>query len=76
VGITGPRRQEEIGVSVIRGGDIVGEHTVLFIGQGERLELTHRVQSRSTFAQGAIRAGLWLADKKPGLYSMRDVLGM
>jgi 4-hydroxy-tetrahydrodipicolinate reductase len=76
VGMTGPRRQEEIGVSVIRGGDIAGEHTVMFIGQGERLELTHRVQSRNTFAQGAIRAGVWLADKKPGLYSMGDVLGM
>jgi 4-hydroxy-tetrahydrodipicolinate reductase len=76
VGMTGPRRQDEIGVSVIRGGDIVGEHTVMFIGQGERLELTHRVQSRSTFAQGAIRAGVWLADKKPGMYNMGDVLGM
>jgi 4-hydroxy-tetrahydrodipicolinate reductase len=73
-GITGPRGRDEIGVSVIRGGDIVGEHTVMFIGQGERLELTHRVQNRATFAAGALRAGSWLKDKKPGLYDMRDVL--
>ncbi len=75
-GMAGPRGREEIGVSVIRGGDIVGEHTVMFIGQGERLELTHRVQSRNTFAQGAVRAGAWLAGRSAGLYSMKEVLGL
>ncbi|MDR1397317.1 MAG: 4-hydroxy-tetrahydrodipicolinate reductase [Desulfarculales bacterium] len=74
LGLTGPRGRDEIGVSVIRGGDIVGEHTVMFIGPGERLELTHRVQSRATFAAGALRAGVWLKDKEPGLYDMQDVL--
>jgi 4-hydroxy-tetrahydrodipicolinate reductase len=76
VGMTGPRRREEIGVSVLRGGDIAGEHTVMFIGQGERLELTHRVQSRDTVALGALRAGSWLKGRAPGLYTMRDVLGL
>ena len=75
-GMVGARPKEEIGVSVIRGGDIVGDHTVYFIGQGERLELTHRAHNRDTFAKGAVRAAVWVADKKPGLYSMRDVLGL
>ena len=75
-GINGPRAVDEIGVSVIRGGDIVGEHTVMFIGQGERLDLTHRVQTRDTFAQGAIRAAAWLVGKGVGLYDMKDVLGL
>jgi 4-hydroxy-tetrahydrodipicolinate reductase len=75
-GMVGARPKDEIGVSVIRGGDIVGDHTVYYIGQGERLEFTHRAHSRDTFAQGAVRASLWLADKKPGLYDMQDVLGL
>jgi 4-hydroxy-tetrahydrodipicolinate reductase len=76
VGLVGARPREEIGVSVIRGGDIVGDHTIYFITQGERLELTHRAHTRDTFAQGAVRAALWVADKKPGLYDMQDVLGL
>lgn len=75
-GLVGARPQEEIGVSVIRGGDIVGDHTVYFIGQGERLELTHRAHSRDTFVQGAVRAALWVAGRQPGLYDMQDVLGL
>ncbi|MBI4797403.1 MAG: 4-hydroxy-tetrahydrodipicolinate reductase [Desulfarculus sp.] len=75
-GLVGARPQEEIGVSVIRGGDIVGDHTVYFIGQGERLELTHRAHSRDTFVQGAVRAALWVAGQQPGLYDMQDVLGL
>ena len=75
-GMVGPRTKDEIGVSVIRGGDIVGDHTVYFIGYGERLELTHRAQSRDTFAQGAVRAALWVKEKAPGLYDMADVLGL
>lgn len=66
----------EIGMHAIRGGDIVGDHTVLFAGIGERIELRHMAHSRKTFAQGAITAAKWLASKKPGLYSMRDVLGL
>ena len=76
VGLLGARPRDEIGVSVIRGGDIVGDHTVLYIGQGERLELTHRAHSRDTFAQGAVRAALWVAGRAPGLYDMQDVLGL
>ncbi len=75
-GMVGARPKDEIGVSVIRGGDIVGDHTVYFIGQGERLEFTHRAHSRGTFTQGAMRAALWVADKAPGLYDMQDVLGL
>ncbi|MDR2142587.1 MAG: 4-hydroxy-tetrahydrodipicolinate reductase [Deltaproteobacteria bacterium] len=75
-GLVGARPTEEIGVLALRGGDIVGEHTVFFCGQGERLELTHRAQSRDTFAAGALRAALWLVDKKPGLYSINHVLGL
>jgi len=73
-GLVGARHKDEIGVGVIRGGDIVGDHTVYFIGQGERLEFTHRAHSRDTFAQGAVRAALWAAGKEPGLYDMQDVL--
>lgn len=76
VGMTGARTKHELGVSVIRGGDIVGEHTVYFIAQGERLELTHRAHSRDTFAQGAARAAVWVVDQEPGLYDMQDVLGL
>ncbi|MGD8562341.1 MAG: 4-hydroxy-tetrahydrodipicolinate reductase [Desulfarculaceae bacterium] len=75
-GIVGARTKEEIGVSVVRGGDVVGEHTVYFIGQGERLELTHRAHSRDTFVQGALRAALWVVEQRPGLYDMQDVLGL
>ena len=73
-GITGARERNTIGFSTIRGGDIVGEHTVLFAGEGERLEITHRAQSRSNFAQGALRAVSFIQDKPPGLYSMEDLL--
>ncbi|HXN86203.1 MAG TPA: 4-hydroxy-tetrahydrodipicolinate reductase [Candidatus Binataceae bacterium] len=75
-GITGVRPDGQIAVLAIRAGDAVGDHTVIFGGNGERLELTHRAQSRESLARGAIRAAGWLADKKPGLYSMRDVLGI
>jgi 4-hydroxy-tetrahydrodipicolinate reductase len=75
-GITGERTKEEIGMQTIRGGDIVGEHTVYFIGMGERIELTHRAHTRDMFARGAVRAAKWLVGKKPGLYDMQDVLGL
>ena len=75
-GITGVRPEGQIAVLAIRAGDAVGDHTVIFGGNAERLELTHRAQSRESLARGAIRAAGWLADKKPGLYSMRDVLGI
>ena len=75
-GITGERKPEEIGVLALRGGDIVGEHTVMFAGIGERLEITHRAYSRDNFAKGALLAAKWLAKKTPGVYTMRDVLGL
>jgi 4-hydroxy-tetrahydrodipicolinate reductase len=75
-GLVGERRGTEIGVHAIRGGDIVGEHTVYFAGAGERLELTHRASSRDTFAKGALRAADWLVGKPAGWYEMRDVLGL
>jgi 4-hydroxy-tetrahydrodipicolinate reductase len=75
-GITGERTKEEIGMQTIRGGDIVGEHTVYFIGMGERIELTHRALTRDMFARGAVRAAKWVIGKKPGLYDMQDVLGL
>jgi 4-hydroxy-tetrahydrodipicolinate reductase len=74
-GITGERPKREIGIQAVRGGDIVGVHTVYFMGPGERIELTHQAHSRENFAQGALRAARWMADAKPGkLYSMLDVL--
>jgi 4-hydroxy-tetrahydrodipicolinate reductase len=74
-GVIGERPQEELGVQTLRGGDVVGDHTVFFFGPGERIELTHRAHSRDTFAQGALRAAKWLAGQKPGkLYSMSDLL--
>ena len=73
-GLVGKRTQQEIGFSSIRGGDIVGDHTVFFIGEGERVEITHRAQSRVNFAQGAIRAARFLSDKKNGLYDMEQLL--
>jgi len=75
-GIVGERTDNEVGVHAIRGGDIVGDHTVLFAGIGERIELSHRASSRLTFASGAVRAAKWVIDQKPGLYDMQDVLGL
>jgi 4-hydroxy-tetrahydrodipicolinate reductase len=75
-GIVGKRTDQEIGIVALRGGDMVGDHTVIFAGMGERLELTHRSQSRDCLARGAVRAGLWLAAQPVGRYSMRDVLGL
>ncbi len=75
-GICGERTSDEIGMQTVRGGDIVGEHTVYFIGMGERIELTHRAMSRDMFARGAIRAAQWLGGKPPGLYDMQAVLGL
>jgi 4-hydroxy-tetrahydrodipicolinate reductase len=75
-GMIGERTHREIGVQTLRGGDVVGEHTVYFCGMGERLEITHRATSREQFASGAVRAALWVAGQKPGLYDMHDVLGL
>ncbi len=75
-GVTGERNSQTIGFSTIRAGDIVGEHTVLFADEGERIEITHRASSRMNFAKGAVRAAIWLAGRKPGLFDMRDVLGL
>ena len=75
-GITGERKNDEIGVMAMRGGDIVGEHTVYFAGIGERIELTHRATRRDIFAAGAVRAIEFLIGKKPGVYTMFDVLGI
>jgi len=75
-GIVGERTASEIGVHSIRGGDVVGDHTVIFATNGERVELTHRASSRDTFANGALRAALWVVKQKPGLYDMQDVLGL
>jgi 4-hydroxy-tetrahydrodipicolinate reductase len=75
-GNVGERTQDEIGVHSIRGGDVVGDHTVIFAGAGERLELTHRASRRETFAHGALRAAQWVVGKPPGLYTMGDVLGL
>jgi 4-hydroxy-tetrahydrodipicolinate reductase len=74
-GMVGERTRKEIGMHAVRGGDIVGEHTVLFAGTGERIELKHCAQSRTNLAQGAVRAAKWLGTKPPGLYTMQDVLG-
>ena len=75
-GETGVRKDESIGYAVVRGGDLVGDHTVMFIGQGERIEVSHRASSRMTYAQGALRACRFLRDKKNGLFDMQDVLGL
>lgn len=74
-GQPGPRKAQELGILGVRGGDVVGDHTVYLLGAGERLELTHRAQSRECLARGGLRAALWLAGQRPGLYGMRDVLG-
>ena len=75
-GLVGPRPANEIGMHSLRGGDVVGDHTVVFASDGERLELTHKASSRMTFASGAVRAALWLQGREPGLYTMEDVLGL
>jgi len=75
-GITGKRTQTEIGMHSMRGGDVVGDHTVVYANVGERVELTHKASSRDTFAKGSVRAAQWLADKEPGIYDMQDVLGL
>ena len=75
-GVTGERNRASIGFATVRGGDIVGDHTVLFAGLGERVEITHKASSRATFAQGALRAARWLASRPSGLYDMQDVLGL
>jgi 4-hydroxy-tetrahydrodipicolinate reductase len=75
-GDVGARTPTEIGVHALRGGDVVGDHTVVYANVGERVELTHKASSRDTFATGAVRAAVWLAEQKPGLYDMQDVLGL
>ena len=75
-GIVGERTSNEIGVHAIRGGDVVGDHTVIYAAPGERLELTHKASSRDTFARGALRAAQWAAKQPAGLYDMQDVLGL
>ena len=75
-GICGERTREEIGMQTVRGGDIVGEHTVYFIGMGERIEISHRAMTRDMFSRGSVRAAQWVAGKAPGLYDMQDVLGL
>ncbi|CAA7616272.1 4-hydroxy-tetrahydrodipicolinate reductase [Magnetospirillum sp. UT-4] len=75
-GHTGARPRGEIGFATLRGGDVVGDHTVMFAAEGERVELTHKASSRAVFAKGAVRAALWAHGKPPGLYTMRDVLGL
>lgn len=75
-GITGERTNDEIGIHALRGGDVVGDHTVMFAAQGERVELTHKASSRDTFANGALRASQWVVGKPPAIYSMQDVLGL
>jgi 4-hydroxy-tetrahydrodipicolinate reductase len=76
VGIVGERTSTEIGVHSVRGGDVVGDHTVIFAGVGERIELTHKASTRDTFANGALRAATWVVNQKPGLYDMQDMLGL
>jgi len=75
-GLVGERTDAEIGMHSIRGGDVVGDHTVIFATNGERVELTHKASSRETFANGALRAAQWVVKQKPGIYDMQDVLGL
>jgi 4-hydroxy-tetrahydrodipicolinate reductase len=75
-GIVGPRDASEIGIHSIRGGDVIGDHTIIYAGLGERLELTHKASSRNIFASGALRAAQWIIGKDPGLYTMEHVLGL
>jgi 4-hydroxy-tetrahydrodipicolinate reductase len=75
-GHTGPREPGTIGFATLRGGSVVGEHTVMFAGPAERIELTHKAEDRMIFARGALHAALWAHGRSPGLYSMMDVLGL
>ncbi len=75
-GIVGERTDSEIGIHAIRGGDVVGDHTVIFAANGERVELTHKASSRDTFANGALRAAQWVVGRAPGIYDMQNVLGL
>jgi len=75
-GLTGPRQDGDIGFASLRGGTVAGDHTIIFAGPGERIELTHKADDRGIFANGAVKAALWGQDKAPGLYSMADVLGL
>lgn len=75
-GIVGERTSSEIGIHAVRGGDVVGDHTVIFAATGERVELTHKASSRDTFANGALRAAAWVVGRAPGVYDMQDVLGL
>ncbi len=75
-GITGERTSTEVGIHALRGGDVVGDHTVIFAALGERLELSHKASDRGIFARGALRAALWVVAQKPGIYDMQDVLGL
>ena len=75
-GVTGERKDDTIGFATVRGGDLVGDHTVMFIGSGERVEVTHRASSRANYATGALRAARFIAGKRNGLYDMADVLGL
>ena len=75
-GIVGERTSNEIGIHAVRGGDVVGDHTVIFAADGERVELSHKASSRETFANGALRAAIWVTKRQPGIYDMQDVLGL
>jgi 4-hydroxy-tetrahydrodipicolinate reductase len=75
-GITGARQADEVGIHALRGGDVIGDHTVIYAALGERIELTHKASDRAIFARGAIRAAHWVVDQKPGVYDMQDVLGL
>jgi 4-hydroxy-tetrahydrodipicolinate reductase len=75
-GITGPRKTGDIGFAALRGGDVVGEHRVVFAAPGERIELVHAATDRAIFARGALQAAKWVVGRKPGLYGIRDVLGL
>jgi 4-hydroxy-tetrahydrodipicolinate reductase len=75
-GLTGPRQPGTIGLAALRGGDVIGDHTITFAADGERLELTHKASSREIYSRGAIRAALWAGQQQPGLYGMKDVLGI
>ncbi len=75
-GMTGPRPTGTIGFASLRGGTVVGDHAVIFAGDGERIELSHRSEDRSLFALGAVKAALWARGRRPGLYSMADVLDL
>jgi 4-hydroxy-tetrahydrodipicolinate reductase len=75
-GLAGARSKEEIAIHALRAGDVIGDHTVIFGGMGERIEVTHRAHSRDNFARGALRAARWVIGRPPGLYDMQDVLGL